>query len=427
MYECDPLGQSSAVRRDALGYFQHEAAAVDPVDGIIDLTEDEPDGRLYCFVIAGYIAGQVPSLTQGTLQVATVQNRHRAAKWSNVPNPRPRWWQRRTRHQVSSSTPFDGGEGCWYQDRKVYFTTKGDNRVWCLETATQVLTILYDAASAPTPILTGVDNVTVSSSGKVLVAEDGGDMQIVVIDQNGTSLRSCKWSGRTAPRSPASRSAPMVCDFTSALNAEARTEAAARASPTRSPVRSRSSSSELPPSPQPSFGSRDDGRWRRCQASGLAGLALGPLVREPVSPKEPPEGLRMDPGLPGRRHPVPAVATDETQKITPLESTLRLLELEPVGLRPAVHGEARPQRIGKIAGAGALEVGEDHRPIDEVSELSHVAPEVERVEDPHRLEGGIADGALGEALEGSLQEVADEEGDVAPSLAERGDPDGEHR
>ena len=185
VYECDPFGQTSAVRRDALGYFQHEAAAVDPQTGIIYLTEDESDGRFYRFVIANYVPGQAPDLSQGTLQAARVASGTGQVEWLNVPRPRPKWYQRRTRKQVGSSTAFDGGEGCWYADGKVYFTTKGDNRVWCLDTASQVLTIIYDAASAPNPILTGVDNVTVASSGKVLVAEDGGDMQIVVIDANG--------------------------------------------------------------------------------------------------------------------------------------------------------------------------------------------------------------------------------------------------
>ncbi len=185
VYECDPFGESSAIRRDALGYFQHEAAAIDPIAGIVYLTEDEPDGRFYRFVIADYQAGQAADLGRGTLQVAEVENGSGRVQWIDVPRPRPKWYQRRTRDQVRSSTRFDGGEGCWYADGNVYFTTKGDNRVWSLDTASQVLTILYDAASAPDPILTGVDNVTVAPSGQVLVAEDGGDMQIVVIDGNG--------------------------------------------------------------------------------------------------------------------------------------------------------------------------------------------------------------------------------------------------
>ena len=184
VYECDPFGKKDAIRRNALGYFKHEAAAVDPESGIIYLTEDESNGRLYRFIINNYVKGEVPNLNDGLLQVAEV-TKSGVVEWIAVPRPRPAWYQRRTRRQVSSSTAFNGGEGCWYADGQVYFTTKGDNRVWRLTIETQLLTIIYDAATTNAPLLTGVDNVTVAPGGPILVAEDGGDMQIVVINADG--------------------------------------------------------------------------------------------------------------------------------------------------------------------------------------------------------------------------------------------------
>ncbi len=44
---------------------------------------------------------------------------------------------------------------------------------------------MYDVKQSLTPILTGVDNITVSQRGDIYVAEDGGDLQIVVIDNQG--------------------------------------------------------------------------------------------------------------------------------------------------------------------------------------------------------------------------------------------------
>jgi secreted PhoX family phosphatase len=44
---------------------------------------------------------------------------------------------------------------------------------------------VYDAADYITPILTGVDNVAVSQTGDIYVAEDGGDLQVVVLDNQG--------------------------------------------------------------------------------------------------------------------------------------------------------------------------------------------------------------------------------------------------
>jgi uncharacterized protein len=86
--------------------------------------------------------------------------------------------------QVPDTSPFRGGEGCFFDNGIVYFTTKGDNRVWRYHVAAQTLDILYDDSdpqNQPNPVLTGVDNVIVSRSGDVLVAEDGGNMEVVVI------------------------------------------------------------------------------------------------------------------------------------------------------------------------------------------------------------------------------------------------------
>ena len=89
---------------------------------------------------------------------------------------------------MAASTAFNGGEGTVYDNGHIYFTTKGDNRVWAFHIASSRLGVLYDAATSATPILQGVDNVEVVGSGELLVAEDGGDMQIVVVDPSGRAL-----------------------------------------------------------------------------------------------------------------------------------------------------------------------------------------------------------------------------------------------
>lgn len=184
VFECDPYGRKLPIARPALGLFKHEAVAVDTVFGHLYLTEDEPDGRLYRFIPDGVNADGNLNLECGTLQVASVDGQGYVS-WIDLPNPTPNLFQTRTREQVPESTAFNGGEGLWYSDGRIIFTTKGDNRVWGLDTNLQHLDIIYDAATAENPVLTGVDNVTVSSGGDILVAEDGGDMQIVVIDGSG--------------------------------------------------------------------------------------------------------------------------------------------------------------------------------------------------------------------------------------------------
>jgi len=47
--------------------------------------------------------------------------------------------------------------------------------------ASNEITILYDFATSHSPILSGVDNLAITPSGEVLVAEDNGDMQIIVL------------------------------------------------------------------------------------------------------------------------------------------------------------------------------------------------------------------------------------------------------
>jgi secreted PhoX family phosphatase len=46
--------------------------------------------------------------------------------------------------------------------------------------------VLYDVETSDNPILTGVDNVVITPTGDVLIAEDGGDMQIVVLTDEGS-------------------------------------------------------------------------------------------------------------------------------------------------------------------------------------------------------------------------------------------------
>lgn len=184
VYECDPFGQQPARLRRGLGFFKHEAAAIDPVFNMVYLTEDESDGRFYRFIPAGVNNDGSLQLDEGVLQVAAVDAQGYVT-WLNVPNATPNLFETPTREQLPQSTAFDGGEGCWYSHGRVYFTTKGDNKVWQLDTNLNRLTVIYDAATAETPVLTGVDNLTVSGGGDLLVAEDGGDMQIVVIDKQG--------------------------------------------------------------------------------------------------------------------------------------------------------------------------------------------------------------------------------------------------
>ncbi|MFC8077913.1 alkaline phosphatase PhoX [Streptomyces sp. NPDC057307] len=177
VYETDPWGVKAAVRRDAMGLFKHEAAAADPVRRVIYLTEDETNGCFYRFAPTTW-----GDLSSGTLQVLRAGTATSGSfTWVTVPDPDGSPTQ--TRDQVSGAKRFNGGEGCYYADGSVWFTTKGDNRVWRVDPAASTYELTYDdslvsGGGAP---LTGVDNVTGSSSGDLFVAEDGGNLEICVI------------------------------------------------------------------------------------------------------------------------------------------------------------------------------------------------------------------------------------------------------
>lgn len=180
VWECDPSGRKAAQVRSALGVFRHEAVAVDTQNKQLYLTEDQPDGCIYRYSARSFDTSGNPSLADGTLEVAEVfGGRIGAVRWHPLPDPLAA--NTPTRKQISASTRFNGGEGIWYHQGIVYFATKGDNRVWAYDARDQRLSILYDAASYLSPILTGVDNITGNAAGELLVAEDGGDMQIVVL------------------------------------------------------------------------------------------------------------------------------------------------------------------------------------------------------------------------------------------------------
>jgi secreted PhoX family phosphatase len=174
-WECDPTGATPAIPRPAMGTFAHESVCVDPLAERVYLTEDKPDGCFYRFIPDDY-----PDLSSGLLEVAKVDGAGRVT-WAAVPNrnavlPTP------TRDQVAGAARFDGGEGSWWDSGVVFFTTKGDKKVWAYDTAASTLETVYDndTAGDGSP-LQSVDNVCVARSGDVYICEDGDNFEICLI------------------------------------------------------------------------------------------------------------------------------------------------------------------------------------------------------------------------------------------------------
>ena len=176
VWECDPFGKKQPVLLKSLGRFMHEAVAVDHRNKQLYLTEDKPDGCLYRFRADNY-----PNLQTGVMEIAQITQDNKI-NWLALPDAQAN--KQPTRYQVSEATQFKGGEGIWYHDNVIYFTTSGDNRVWAHDIEKNTLEIIYNGTLFISPVLTGVDNITSTRIGELLVAEDGGDMQIVAITKN---------------------------------------------------------------------------------------------------------------------------------------------------------------------------------------------------------------------------------------------------
>ncbi|MFP5304796.1 MAG: alkaline phosphatase PhoX [Gammaproteobacteria bacterium] len=203
LWECDPFGAAQPQPHPALGMFSHEAAAVDPRTNYVYETEDKGDSRFYRFVPDAPNVGGRPDLSSGTLQVMKVLATQEATdtpgllgplavEWIDVPNPTPIDLSiiplplsqvtdalagvlpafTATRHQVPESTAFDGGEGIWYHEGLIYFTTKGDRRVWAHDPVAQTVECIYDDALYAEPVLDSVDNIVVTPGGDLIIVED---------------------------------------------------------------------------------------------------------------------------------------------------------------------------------------------------------------------------------------------------------------
>lgn len=208
VWECDPFDTTGLSARaiTGCGTFTHEAATVDPTTHTFYLTEDMPDSAFYRFIPAEPNLGGVPSTTgvlQALVAAATQEQIDAegargpwAVSWVDIPTPNPLQLpevpaalqpQTPTRLQAEC-THFNGGEGIWYQNGVVYFTTKGDRRVWAHDVAAQTLEVIYDDFFfAPTPILDSVDNIVMTPGGDIVIVEDKeeANQQAVAIQPDG--------------------------------------------------------------------------------------------------------------------------------------------------------------------------------------------------------------------------------------------------
>lgn len=174
VWECDPFRPGQGMKRALMGRYAHEAAVVDPATGWVYLTEDAGKGRLYRFRPDEY-----GDLSAGVLEAARLNRTATHVTWHEVSTKQP--------ERSSQTSEFNRGEGAFFSDGHVYFTTTGDDRVWALETSSDDIEVVYDAvklgADAP---LKEPDCLTAHpTSGDLYVGEDADDLQLVLLAEEG--------------------------------------------------------------------------------------------------------------------------------------------------------------------------------------------------------------------------------------------------
>ncbi|MCS5568458.1 MAG: PhoX family protein, partial [Pseudomonadales bacterium] len=119
-------------------------------------------------------------LSAGTLEAAVVDGDNNVT-WGAIDDPEMSNGVH-TRYQYGPATSFNGGEGLDYHDRSMYFTTKNDNRVYQYDIDNETMTIIYDQTTDLNGgLASGLDNLEMSPQGDVIIAEDGGNMELVAI------------------------------------------------------------------------------------------------------------------------------------------------------------------------------------------------------------------------------------------------------
>ncbi|MGI9603987.1 MAG: alkaline phosphatase PhoX [Acidimicrobiales bacterium] len=185
VFECDPLGAWPAVERPALGRFWHEAAVADPINEVVYLTEDPfvigapADGGVYRFTPDSW-----GDLSSGLLEIMTDVGA--GPVWQPVPDAAATTTP--TRYQVPDTIAFNKAEGCDMVGEKLLFTEKSAQRVWAYDPTAGTLEVIYDGLAAPGGVLAGPDALRTTTDGVAYVAEDGGDMQVVLVREDGAAF-----------------------------------------------------------------------------------------------------------------------------------------------------------------------------------------------------------------------------------------------
>lgn len=230
------IGAVNPVPLTLMGRFSHEAVAVDPKTGYIYETEDRGDSCFYRFVpsvkptkvgdlaqnggtlYALKIKGSATSVntsnnpTLPTMATGGTVGRIRVGEpmqveWVKIDQPNPDTDTVRREAQAKGAAIFFRGEGAWYGNGKVYFTStqggppaldpesgkRGNGQIWVYDPAAETVTLQIEADPSGT-VLDEPDNVVVAPFGDLFLCEDSSDdfQYVVGLNESGQLYQFAK-------------------------------------------------------------------------------------------------------------------------------------------------------------------------------------------------------------------------------------------
>ncbi|HJR16708.1 MAG TPA: alkaline phosphatase PhoX [Gemmatimonadales bacterium] len=204
----------------AMGRFEHEALAVDPVTGWIYQTEDRKPAGFYRF--KPRVRGQLHQ--GGTLEALAIVGLpgHDTGTGQTILAPRKVEWVGIDEPDSDSpvlpsgfvfkqalekgAAQFARLEGCWYGDDSIYFNaTVGGNagvgQVWQYHISRDELQLVFESPSPA--ILNSPDNICVSPRGGIVLCEDATGTNYVrgltkegaIFDLVRNNINNVEWAG----------------------------------------------------------------------------------------------------------------------------------------------------------------------------------------------------------------------------------------